>query len=104
MAGIKISRKAFDEESSYVDAAANEYGNRYSYQPGVVATPSMTAEAWLCRLWAGNTMTRECKMARSTCWLTYLIENPRIGMCTIGTTPLKYATTWEEIPGSNGTM
>jgi hypothetical protein len=53
MAKLKVPRPTFDGASSYLNAAANPYGSRYSYQPGVVPTLSMTAEALLCRQYLG---------------------------------------------------
>src|SRR5207249_1155346 len=53
MAGLKVPNQAFNSVSYYLDRAANKSGNGYGYQPGVVATPSMTAEALLCRQYLG---------------------------------------------------
>ncbi|MEX0642841.1 MAG: prenyltransferase/squalene oxidase repeat-containing protein [Pirellulales bacterium] len=53
MAKLKVPNEAFEAASAYLNAAANDYGSRYSYQPGVVPTPSMTAEALLCRQYLG---------------------------------------------------
>lgn len=53
MSGLKIPSRTFKGVSAYLDAAANKYGSRYSYQPGTPSTPSMTAEALLCRQYLG---------------------------------------------------
>jgi hypothetical protein len=53
MSGLKVPSQAFEGVSLYLNAAANKNGTRYSYQPGVPATPSMTAEALLCRQYLG---------------------------------------------------
>lgn len=53
MAGLKVPRQTFDGASGYLDQVQNMYGSQYSYQPGVVTTPSMTAEALLCRQYLG---------------------------------------------------
>jgi hypothetical protein len=53
MAGLKVPNQTLNSVSIYLDGAANKSGNGYGYQPGVVATPSMTAEALLCRQYLG---------------------------------------------------
>jgi len=53
MAGITVPRKTLAGASAFLDAAATQGGRRYSYQPGVAPTLSMTAEALLCRQYLG---------------------------------------------------
>ena len=53
MSGLKVSDKTLDGVTEYLNHAANKYGSRYSYQPGVPETPSMTAEGLLCRQYLG---------------------------------------------------
>ncbi len=53
MAGLKLPNQTFKGVSTYLDKASSTSGNQYSYQPGLAATPSMTAEALLCRQYLG---------------------------------------------------
>jgi hypothetical protein len=54
MAGLASPRRAFDKADRYLDAAqADSYGGLYSYLPHGFPTPTMTAEALLCRQYMG---------------------------------------------------
>jgi hypothetical protein len=53
MAGLKVPGQTLDSVSMYLNEAGKGYATRYSYQPGTAATPSMTAEALLCRQYLG---------------------------------------------------
>lgn len=53
MAGLEVSRETLSNVSGYLDNAASHSRSRYSYQPGTIATRSMTAEALLCRQYEG---------------------------------------------------
>ncbi|MCC9599530.1 terpene cyclase/mutase family protein [Stieleria sp. JC731] len=53
-AGLEIDEKIFEDVSRYIDSVADErYSGGYSYQVGEPASPSMTAEALLCRQYLG---------------------------------------------------
>lgn len=54
MAYLRVPDRVFAGASRYLDSAqADRYGGRYSYLPGGGATPTMTAEALLCRQYLG---------------------------------------------------
>jgi len=54
MAYLKVPQETLDRASSYLDQAqADDYGSRYSYTPGGIGEPTMTAEGLLCRQYAG---------------------------------------------------
>jgi hypothetical protein len=52
-AGLHVPSKVFDRISHYLDLASTYDGARYGYKPGHVESPSMTAEALLCRQYLG---------------------------------------------------
>lgn len=52
-AGLDVSDKCLRRINQYLDQAAQDYGEVYSYMPGRPATPSMTAEGLLCRMYLG---------------------------------------------------
>ncbi len=54
MAYLLVPREAFQLSGQYLDRAQTDSsGGRYGYQPGHRPTPSMTAEALLCRQYLG---------------------------------------------------
>ncbi|NMC20821.1 MAG: terpene cyclase/mutase family protein, partial [Thermogutta sp.] len=54
MAYLRVPDSAFAGASRYLDSAqADRYGGRYAYLPGGGGTPTMTAEALLCRQYLG---------------------------------------------------
>ena len=53
MAGLTVPSPTLDRISEYLDTVASDGGSLYSYRPGQAATPSMTAEALLCRQYLG---------------------------------------------------
>ncbi len=55
MAYLDVPDETFKRATNYLEQAqTDDYGSRYSYVPGrPTATPSMTAEALLCRQYAG---------------------------------------------------
>lgn len=54
MAYLRVPDRVFAGASRYLDSAqADRYGGRYAYLPGGGATPTMTAEALLCRQYLG---------------------------------------------------
>ncbi len=54
MAYLEVPEKTFDMANRYLERAQTDnYGSRYGYIPGRRAEPAMTAEALLCRQYAG---------------------------------------------------
>lgn len=54
MAYLNVPEKTFAKANSYLERAQTDnYGSRYGYIPGSRAEPAMTAEALLCRQYAG---------------------------------------------------
>ncbi len=54
MAYLRVPDRVFADASKYLDSAqADRYGSRYAYLPGHGGTPTMTAEALLCRQYLG---------------------------------------------------
>lgn len=53
MAKIKVPQSTLERVKQYLDAAESHRGERYAYQPGTIATHSMTAEGLLCRQYLG---------------------------------------------------
>lgn len=53
MAGLEVPQDALYRIGDFLDLAAHEDGSRYSYQPEMAPTETMTAEALLCRQYLG---------------------------------------------------
>jgi hypothetical protein len=53
MAKLDVPKESLDRVSEFLDSAASHNGSRYAYLPGRLETPSMTAEALLCRQYLG---------------------------------------------------
>lgn len=54
MAGLEVPKPALDKTSEFLESVASENGTRYSYQAAERGpTPTMTAEALLCRQYLG---------------------------------------------------
>ncbi len=54
LAGLEVPPEAFERASKFLNSVQDDTtGSRYSYQPGHGASPTMTAEALLCRQYAG---------------------------------------------------
>ncbi len=54
MAYLDVPEETFQRANSYLERAqADDYGSRYAYTPGGRGEPTMTAEALLCRQYAG---------------------------------------------------
>ena len=52
-ANLTVPETTFQRTSAYLDRVQHNQGARYSYQAGGAATPAMTAEGLLCRLYLG---------------------------------------------------
>ncbi len=53
MSGLKVPDETLGLASHFLDTVSHEMGSRYAYQPGNRATPTMTAEGLLCRMYLG---------------------------------------------------
>lgn len=54
LAGLEVPPEAFERATKFLNSVQDDTtGARYSYQPGHGASPTMTAEALLCRQYAG---------------------------------------------------
>ena len=54
MCYLRVPQETFEKASRYLDAVQTDrYGGKYAYQPKRPATPSMSAEALLCRQYLG---------------------------------------------------
>jgi hypothetical protein len=53
MAGLEVQSPNLELVKKFLDIVAMEDGTKYCYQPGREATPTMTAEAILCRQYLG---------------------------------------------------
>jgi len=72
MAYLSVPNSVFYKAAQYLDTAqADQYGGRYGYLPGHAATPTMTAEALLCRQYLG--WPREHRGMKAGAY--YLLEN-----------------------------
>ena len=72
MAYLRVPDSVFHKASQYLDSAqTDQYGGRYAYRPGHAATPTMTAEALLCRQYLG--WPREHRGMKAGAY--YLLEN-----------------------------
>jgi len=72
MAYLRVPDSVFHKASQYLDSAqTDQYGGRYAYLPGHAATPTMTAEALLCRQYLG--WPREHRGMKAGAY--YLLEN-----------------------------
>ena len=72
MAYLRVPDSVFYKASQYLDSAqTDQYGGRYAYLPGHAATPTMTAEALLCRQYLG--WPREHRGMKAGAY--YLLEN-----------------------------
>jgi len=72
MAYLSVPNNAFYKAMNYLDSAqTDQYGGRYGYLPGNAATPTMTAEALLCRQYLG--WPREHRGMKAGAY--YLLEN-----------------------------
>ena len=57
-AGIAVDANVFAQSNRFLDTtSADKVGGLYSYQPGGTVTPTMTAEALLCRQYCGWSST-----------------------------------------------
>ena len=54
-AKLRVPEEAFELSSHFLDSVQHRDGALYGYQPGRPATPAMTAEALLCRIYLGWT-------------------------------------------------
>jgi Squalene-hopene cyclase C-terminal domain len=52
-ANLNVPQQTFARAGSFLNKVQKEDGAKYSYQPGSGATPTMTAEGLLCRLYLG---------------------------------------------------
>ena len=69
MAGLKVPNSRLQQVGQFLDTTSSEQGSRYGYLPNSRATPSMTAEALLCRQYLG--WKRDDKrLVRGVEWLT----------------------------------
>ncbi|MEX2175077.1 MAG: prenyltransferase/squalene oxidase repeat-containing protein [Pirellulaceae bacterium] len=53
MAGLEVQSPTLDKIGKFLDRCAHENGSQYSYRPKEEPTPTMTAEALLCRQYLG---------------------------------------------------
>ncbi|MGB9687563.1 prenyltransferase/squalene oxidase repeat-containing protein [Thermogutta sp.] len=72
MAYLRVPDSVFYKAAQYLNSAqTDQYGGRYAYLPGHAATPTMTAEALLCRQYLG--WPREHRGMKAGAY--YLLEN-----------------------------
>jgi hypothetical protein len=72
MAYLSVPNTVFVKAANYLDSAqTDQYGGRYGYLPGHDATPTMTAEALLCRQYLG--WPREHRGMKAGAY--YLLDN-----------------------------
>ncbi|MGQ9505977.1 MAG: prenyltransferase/squalene oxidase repeat-containing protein [Thermogutta sp.] len=72
MAYLSVPNTTFYKAANYLDSAqTDQYGGRYGYLPGHPATPTMTAEALLCRQYLG--WPREHRGMKAGAY--YLLDN-----------------------------
>lgn len=72
MAYLRVPDRVFYKAAEYLNAAqTDQYGGRYAYRPGHPPTPTMTAEALLCRQYLG--WPREHRGMKAGAY--YLLEN-----------------------------
>ncbi|HEX5106177.1 MAG TPA: prenyltransferase/squalene oxidase repeat-containing protein, partial [Pirellulaceae bacterium] len=72
MAGLEVQSPSLDQIHKFLDRCAQENGARYGYQPGRETTPTMTAEALLCRQYLGWKHDDE-RLRRG---IDYVLANP----------------------------
>lgn len=73
MAGLEVPYDCLRRVEQYLDSVGLENGSRYVYQTGWPVTPSMTAEALLCRQYLGWPRDDQ-RLVKGVQWLT-LPEN-----------------------------
>ena len=72
-ANLTVPEETLEMASRYLDGAQSDDGARYAYQRGHGPTPTMTAEALLCRMYLGWNKTNPA-LSRGARWL--LESNP----------------------------
>lgn len=69
MAGLKVPDETLGFASHFLDRVSHDGGARYAYQPGNNATPTMTAEGLLCRMYLG-VRKDDASLVRGVLWLS----------------------------------